>query len=189
MITVDDKLIVTKQLAEVIKRYTLDNVLKLMFNKICFDEPLDERRDMSKLFVGVLENYDCSYGITHSGVKIKLINFISEFIDTLDDADFNGLFFYLTNINYSKELDSFIENEYDEDNSECGSLDEEFGRYLAYKIHYSELKERKSLLLDYLVDLVSSFSDEFDLKDEFSSADVENKIRNNLNFVGYGLTI
>ncbi len=153
MITIDDKLYVTKEMAFVMMEYTRKIVLKKLLNRLSF------RSDGKKKKLNyLLQNLNYYNGDTPEGDDyFELHNLISKFINNTSETEQTALYFWTLNHNYMMYYD-----EKDTEIEEEDTFDQRFGRELALKMYEPKVSGLKSDLEDLLYKYLLVFSSEFD---------------------------
>lgn len=158
MLTVNEKLIVTKQVNEVMCRYAN----KILIRKFLFDFTFPE--GTTSEINPTLQTLSYYQGDYDPDTELEALNYIHNFIEGMDDNDLTALYYLTINENIFKYCDDFENNEgYFIKNEEI--FDKKLGRDLAYKIYEPEASGLKEDLVEMLKNKISNFSGEFDLSE------------------------
>ena len=156
MITVEDKLLVTKEINEV----TIDYVKKIVFRKLlmtfCF-----ELKQNTKRITGLIQRLNF-YGIDAKPMELEfeLLEQLENFIDNLKKEERTALYFWVLNQRYLHYLD---ELEYDDDTYSESEYDKKFSRELAYKIYEPNNSNLRQETVEELNNFLCTFATELDL--------------------------
>lgn len=154
MITADDKLYVTEEMAQVMVEYTRKNVLNKLLKELSFVS--DSKK---KKLTNLLQNLNYYNGGTpEADDYFALFDLISRFINKSSKTDQTALYFWALNRNYMmyfNERETEIEDE--------NTFDQRFGRELALKMYEPKVSGLSSDLSDLLYKYLMLFSSEFDL--------------------------
>lgn len=178
MIDVDDKLIVTKEINEIMLRYAMNTLYKDLLIKIC----VSKDGNISSLLERINENYDGGM-FTDADVYFELAGRISAEIENLDKTDKTAFYFYYLNKQYIKLLES---DDFESNDSNDAGFSASFGRYIASKLYEPEESNLHSNLLEMLENQISMFSLEFDFStgtDDYTRDEIEEMIESQLGFL------
>ena len=156
MITIDDKLFVTKEMADVMVTYTQKIILKKFLMDLSFDNKGGELK-----LTNLLQNLNYYNGDTPDGDDyFTLCALATKLIDDSNEIDRTALYFWVLNHNYMTYF-----NESETENDEGGTFEERFGRELASKMYEPNVSGLKSDLEELLYSVGLMFSSEFDFSE------------------------
>ena len=158
MITVDEKLIVTKQINEVLCRYAKRNLIKEFLFTFSFP-------NCSKLkpknINPLLETIYYYQGEIYPDTLEEVENYIKTFLNELDENDLTALQLFALNENYLNHIDEF-ENE-DDSKYTKEEFEEKLGRYFAQKLYEPNESGLNEELQELLQNQISRLANEIDL--------------------------
>lgn len=173
MITIDDKLYITKEVNNIIVNYAKNTVLRKLLTQFSFTI-YEEKQNVSDLIVAVnfylgdLPDYQQQH---------DMMLLIIDFLNTCTKEELTSLYFWLLSEKYMEYYDNF---KVDLDDSEdyIERLNYKFGRELAYKLYNPESAELREELRKELQKLLIGFACEFDfsLVNESSLIEIEEMI-------------
>lgn len=171
MITVNENLIVTRQVNEIMCRYAKKVLIKnflleFSFHKevINFNELITD--DINPLLVKLNFNQGDINNDEYTDVNEYVLNYIKQ----LDESDLVALYFFTINKKFFSYLNDFEKNEGFEIKDDGEKFDIQLGRELAYRIYEPQTTNLDQDLADLLRSTISTFSNEIDLSeiDEYS---------------------
>tara|TARA_Y100000815_G_scaffold217521_1_gene202950 strand:- start:257 stop:787 length:531 start_codon:yes stop_codon:yes gene_type:complete len=173
LITVQDELLITKEINAV----TIDYVKKIVFRKLlmsfCF-----ELKKNAKRITGLIQSLNF-YGIDvkPTELEFELLEELESFIDNLKKEERTALYFWVLNQRYLLYLDEF---EYDDDTYSESEYDKKFSRELAYKIYEPKNSNLRNETIQELKSFLYNFASELDLSliDEYTSNQILEEIDN-----------
>lgn len=176
MITINEKLIVTKQINEVMCRYAKkvllkDFLLKFSFQKNTLYRNQLQEDDINPLLVSL--NYH--EGFMYENFLLEVEKFISDYLNKTEENNLIALYFLTINENFANYVVDFENTDEVELIANQDDFDELLGRELAYKIYEPDATGLTEELEEQLKDYISTLAVEIDLSeiDEYS---VENII-------------
>ena len=167
MITIDDKLYITKEINNVVVSFSKKNVLRKLLMQFSFTNN-DEKKHVSDLIVAVnfylgdLPDYEQQH---------DMLLLIIDFLNTCTIEEITSLYFWLLNEKYMEYYNGFKDGADDP----IETFNYKFGRELAYKLYNPESTELKDELHEELQKLLITFASEFDfsLVNESSILEIE----------------
>lgn len=165
LITISDKMFITKDVNSATVAYFRKSVLPKLFMAFSF-EPLPDNKAITDLFKSVNHyGFDMSYEI-----QLALYKMLWRFKNNLDKEELTALYFWGLNQKYLYYLEDF---EY-QDTCPEKKFDEEFGRSLAFKIYEPNASGLEEDTIEELKLLLCNFASEFDLSlvDEYTYVDI-----------------
>jgi len=162
MITVDEKLIVTKQINEVLCRYAKRNLIKEFLFSFSFPNCSKENSNLKvKNINPTLETINYYQGDIYPDTLEEVENYINAFLNELDENDLTALQFLTLNENYLNHIDEF-ENE---DNTKYTKeeFEEKLGRYFAHKLYEPKENGLNEEVQEMLQNQISRLANEIDL--------------------------
>jgi len=157
MITIDDKLYITKEVNNIIVDYATKIVFPQLFNELSF-KVSNGIKEVSPLLINL--NQSGNYSI-YPKTEINLIEFISDFLKSLSKEKLTSLYFwYLNETHFKDSMDEIDRLEDDIDNE---NFDYQFGRSLAQQIYDPEGSGLDNKLFNQLKNIILAFASEFDL--------------------------
>lgn len=160
MITINDKLYITKEINNIVVRYAQAVVLRKLLLEFSF-----EKNSKNKDITDLLESVNHCNGVIDVFVEEEMENIIYPFVKSLDTNETTALHFWTLNnlyLKYFQDLgyndDDGIEIEHDD-----ADFDFKFGRNLAHKLYEPEFTELDNDLIQELKNLLTNFASEFDL--------------------------
>lgn len=174
MITIDDKLYITKEVNKIVVNYAKYTVLRKLLTQFSFTI-YEEKQNVSELIVAVnfylgdLPDYQQQHDI---------MLLIIDFLNACTKEELTSLYFWLLNEKYMEYYDNFKVDLEDSDDY-IERFNYEFGRELAYKLYNPESTELKEELRKELQNLLICFASEFDfsLVNESSILEIEEMIK------------
>ncbi|SHJ42330.1 hypothetical protein [Flavobacterium haoranii] len=162
MITVDEKLIVTKQINEVLCRYAKRNLIKEFLFTFSFPNCSKENSKLKAKHINpLLETIYYYQGDIYPDTLVEVENYINTFLNELDENDLTALQFLTLNENYLIHIDDF-ENE-DGSKYTKEEFEEKLGRYFAHKLYEPEKNGLNEELQEMLQNQISRLANEIDL--------------------------
>ena len=162
MITVDEKLIVTKQINEVLCRYAKRNLIKEFLFIFSFPNCSKENSKLKAKHINpLLETINYYQGDIYLDTLVEVENYINAFLNELDENDLTALQFFTLNENYLNHIDEF-ENE-DDSNYIKEEFEKKLGRYFAKKLYEPEQNGLNEELQEMLQNQISRLANEIDL--------------------------
>ena len=160
MITIDDKLYITKEVNSIVVRYAQTVVLRKLLLEFSF-----EKNSKNKNITDLLESVNHCNGVLDIFVEEEMENIIYPFVKSLDTNETTALHFWTLNNLYLKY---FQDLEYNNDDGieiepNDADFDFKFGRKLAHKLYEPEFTELDNDLIQELKNLLTNFASEFDL--------------------------
>lgn len=162
MISINDKLFITKEVNSIMVAYAKKVVLRKLILEFCF-ESQSNTETISDLLESVnFYGFDIPYEI-----EIGLSEFLQRFTKNLEKDELTALYFWVLNQKYLHYLENF---ECDDDTYSEKEFDREFGRTLAYKIYKPNDSDLKHETIEELKLLLCNFASELDLSliDEYT---------------------
>lgn len=154
MITIDEKLYITKEVNNIVVSFAKKVVLKKLLLEFSFTSE-NENREVTDLIKTVgYYNGD----LPDTEVQLELIDLINSFLKELTKEELTSLHFWVINEKYMKYLD---ETEVEE-NYAHEDFDFKFGRELAHRLYDPENTELEDDLDEALKYLFINFASEFD---------------------------
>jgi len=177
MITIDDKLYITKEVNSIVVRYTRTVVIRKLLLEFSF-----EKNSKNKIITDLLGSVNHCNGILDMFVEEEMENIIYPFVKRLDKNDTTALHFWTLNNLYQKYFQE-IEDNNDNDvfiEQSDENFDTKFGRKLAHKLYEPEFTELDNDLIQELKNLLTNFASEFDLSvnDKFTRKHILETIEN-----------
>ena len=166
MITIDDKLYITKEVNKVVIRYAKEVVLRQLLLDFSFKNP-----EKPKKLTNIIEAVNFDIDACNHETLFKLMCFQSKFLQSLDKEKITALNFYALNYNY---LNYFYDTDLDETDESSKNFDYKFGRELAYRIYEPESSGLNDELDEWIKKMLYCFANEFDfsLIDKYTKRDV-----------------
>ncbi len=170
MITIDDKLFITKEVNQIVVSYAKHVVLRKLLTQFSFTF-YEEQQHVSELikkvskYFGDLPDYEQQH---------DMIILIAGFINTCNQRELTSLYFWLLNEKYMVYYNGFkVDLEDSDDYME--RFNSKFGRELAYKLYNPESSELSEELRSELQRLLIGFASELDfsLVDENSIIEIQ----------------
>lgn len=179
MITIDDKLYITKEVNEVILDYARKVVIKDLLKQFSFEGTLKKKK---KKVSNLLETVNFYNGDISPEVKIELIDFIDSFLNKLESKETTSLYFWTINnlyLRYLENLEHTSDPSFNQNDSE-EVFNYKFGRMLAYKLYEPESTELIEELFQEIENLLVVFASEFDLSliDKYTIQHIKETISN-----------
>lgn len=163
MITFSNQLILTKELYTAVCRYAQKVIIKDFLTKFTFT---DSSKHKSQYIVedinSILESLNLNQGDFYPETEEYVENFISEFLEQLDESNKVALHYLVIDSNYDNYYDGFINNE-GESISDEKKTEKVFGRQIAYKIYDPIDSDFEEDVYEFLKGKIWSFSNEIDL--------------------------
>lgn len=162
MITVDEKLIVTKQINEVLCRYAKRILIKEFLFRFSFPNcSIESSKLKPKDINPLLETIYYYQGEIYLNILEEVENYINTFLKELDENDLTALQFITLNENYLNHIDEF-ENE---DNTKYTKEEFEIklGRYFAHKLYEPNESGLNEEVQELLQNQISRLANEIDL--------------------------
>ena len=152
MITIDEKLYVTKEINGVLIDYAKENVLKKLLLKFSF-----RKKNNKEKVTDLIESVGYYNGdMVPSEQHLDLVNLIHNFLKGITKEELTALHFWMLNENYDRYVEESEINNHDE------NFETKFGRELAYKIYEPESSWLNDELDEALLNLLINFASEFD---------------------------
>jgi len=176
MISIDEKLYITREINQIVVDYAKKVVLKDML----FAYSFENKRGEKELTVLIKEVHSfCPDRPTKNSAK-KLTEFVKSYLQSLSKYKKEAIYFWTLNHKYGKYLDiemSFDDNDLEVDGKNR-TFDERFGRTLAGMIYNPQVTELEEDCLNLLCDYLFSFTDQLDLSliDEYTIVTVLEQI-------------
>lgn len=163
MITITDKLFITKEVNDIVVRYAKEIVLKELLMSFSFVNG-DGRSVVSEL----IQDVGFYKGDVPPEIELQLLDLIYCFTETLSKEKRTALWFWVLNENYFDYLDD-TEVEEEDDSSEF--FNQKFGRELASKIYNPDTSNLDVDLCEQLKYFLMSFASEgdFSLIDDYTT--------------------
>ena len=161
MITIDEKLYVTKEVNQILVKYTEQVVLKDLLLCYSFGKG-KEPKELTKLIKGV--HFFCPERPIQL-TAMELREFCKSFLKALSKDEQVAIYFWTLNHKYEKYLDieeSLADHELEED-AKHRVFEEKFGRELAQKIYDPKGTKFEADCIGLLFDYLFSFTDQLDL--------------------------
>jgi len=160
MITINDKLYITKEINNIVFSYAKTVILRKLLIAFSF-----EKDSKNKTITELLESVNHCNGVLDMFVEEEMENIIYPFVKRLDKNDTTALHFWVLNNLYLKYFEELNDND---DNgvfieSNDVDFDFKFGRKLAHKLYEPEFTELDNDLIQELKNLLTNFASEFDL--------------------------
>lgn len=166
MITINEKLFVTKQINQVICRYAKKILIKDLLLKFSFNTNGNKLTDFESDDINpLLETLNFNDGIIDIDHLEEVEDFISNFIKPLDENDLIALYFLTINENFSIHVVDFENTDDVELITDQDYFDEQLGRELAYKIYEPDATGLTEELEEQLKNYISTLSVEIDLSE------------------------
>ena len=165
MISIEDKMYITKQINTIVVRYAKQVVLKQLLLQFSFNKPKKAHKKKAKNVTHLIEsvsNYNEHYSSTSPELALEVLECVWAFLKPLDKSQLTALYFLVLNENYLNHLDDFENNTAIETMSDA-QFNTQFGRELAYKIHQPDATQLDNDLETYLTSLLCNFALEFDM--------------------------
>ena len=162
MITVDEKLIVTKQINEVLCSYAKRNLIKEFLFTFSFPNCSKENSKLKAKDINpLLETIYYYQGDIYPDTLEEVENYINAFLSEQDENDLTALQFFTLNENYLNYIDEFEE----EDNTKYTKEEFEIklGRYFAHKLYEPEKNGLSEEVQEMLQNQISRLTNEIDL--------------------------
>lgn len=168
MITIDDKLYITKEVNRIVVKYAKTVIIRKLLLEFSYDSDTEEKIVSSKL-----ESTNFYNGDLNSEVEIGLKNFINFFIKRLNKEEITAMYFWTINNLYIEYIDTIDDILNNKDSKEV--YDFKFGRKLAHKLYEPESTELANELFSEIKKLLINYASEFDLSaiDEATFEDIE----------------
>jgi len=162
LITINDKLFITKEINSITVAYVKKLLLRKLLMAFCF-ESQSNNGTITELFKSLnFYGFDMPYEI-----ELTLLAFLRLFKKNLKKDELTALYFWVLNQKYTFYFEDFLGNceNYSEE-----KFDEEFGRSLAYKIYEPNASGLEKDIIEELKLLLCNFASEFDLSlvDEYT---------------------
>ncbi len=162
MITVDEKLIVTKQINEVLCRYAKRNLIKEFLFSFSFPNCSKENSKLKAKDINpLLETINYYQGEIYLDILEEIENYINTFLKELDENDLTALQFFTLNENYLNHIDEF-ENE-DDSKYAKEEFEIKLGRYFAQKLYEPNESGLNEEVQELLQNQISRLANEIDL--------------------------
>lgn len=156
MITFDEKLIITKQVNEIVCRYAKKVVIKKMLFEFSFPDGLKD--DLSETTINpLLETLVYYQGDYYPDTLLEVTDFIHSFLQKLDENDIISLYFLTINKNFNFYTEDFEVNDGSIINNE-NEFNAMLGKELAYRIYEPEGSGLQDEMEKMLQDFISNFS-------------------------------
>lgn len=162
MITINDKLFITKEVNSITVAYAKKIVFHELLIAFCFEHQ-SNNRTVTDLFKSI--NF---YGFSMPyEIELDLSEFLQRFMKNLEKEELTALYFWVLNQKYMCYLEDF---ECDDDTYSEKEFNWRFGRNLAYKIYKPTDSDLEHETIEELKLLLSDFASEFDLSviDEYT---------------------
>ncbi|KIX22070.1 hypothetical protein SY27_05225 [Flavobacterium sp. 316] len=161
MISVNEKLIVTKQVNEIMCRYAKQVLLKDFLYHFSFTSFSKRFNKLSIENVNpLLETLNYHQGDFNLDTLPEVINYLNYFLNHLDEHDIMALYFLSLNQNYFQYNDNFIKQESLEN---IDSFELKLGREFAYKLYEPEASGLREDVEKMLMKKISRLVNELDL--------------------------
>jgi len=157
MITIDDKLYITKEVNSIVVSYAKEIVLRQLLLEFSFKTKKDKK--VTDL-LGTVSYYNGD--LPPIDIQLELAKLVSSFIKKLNKEKLTSLYFWVINEKYFKYIDD-VNAEYDLENDTIENDNFKFGRELALKLYEPEATELKNDLNNELEGLLINFASELDL--------------------------
>ncbi|MEZ4854298.1 hypothetical protein [Flavobacterium sp.] len=162
MITVDEKLIVTKQINEVLCRYAKRNLLKEFLFRFSFPYCSKKSSKLKPKNINpLLETIYYYQGDIYPDTLEEVEKHINTFLNELDENDLSALQFLTLNENYLNHIDDF-ENK-DDSKYTKEEFEVKLGRYFAQKLYEPEESGLNEEVQELLQNQISRLVNEIDL--------------------------
>jgi hypothetical protein len=154
MITIDDKLYITKDVNNIVVSFSKKIVLRKLLMQFSFTNN-DEKKQVSDLIVAVnfylgdLPDYQQQH---------DMLILIIDFLNACTGEELTSLYFWLLNEKYMEYFDDFK----DDTDDSIETFNYKFGRELAHKLYNPESTELRDKLHKELQKLLITFASEFD---------------------------
>lgn len=171
MITVDENLIVTRQVNEIMCRYAKKVLIKNFILKFSFQKQVVNFNELQMDDINpLLETLNFCQGNINIDVFTDVNEYVLNYIKQLDENDLVALYFFTINKNFFIYLNGFENDKGFEIKNDCDKFDIQLGRELAYRIYEPEATNLNQDLEDLLRNTISTFTNEIDLSeiDEYS---------------------
>lgn len=173
MITIDDKLFITKEINAIVVSYAQGMVLRKLLMEICFDA-----KGNNYVVTDLIQSINF-YGMDSKPpeVQLELSERLWNFTENLKNEELSALYFWVLNRKYFIFMDEF---ECYEDGFKPEGFNRKFGRELAYKIYEPSASNLKEDTVQELNLYLCTFATELDLSliDEHSSEQILEEIDN-----------
>jgi hypothetical protein len=168
MISIDEKLYITREINQIVVDYAKKAVLKDML----FAYSFENKRGEKELTVLIKEVHSFCPDELEGDSLLNLTEFIRSYLKSLSKYKKYAIYFWTLNHKYGKYLDiemSFEDNDL-EDDGKSRTFDEKFGRTLAGMIYNPEGTELEEDCINLLSDYLFCFTDQLDLSliDEYT---------------------
>jgi hypothetical protein len=173
LITIDDELLITKEINAITVDYAKKVVLRKLLMTFCFDT-----KQNTEGITDLIQSFNF-YGIDAKPMELefKLSDLLGNFIKNLKKEERIALYFWILNQKYLYYLD-----ELEDDDNECSQneFNRKFGRALAYKIYEPNNSYLRQDTIQELKYLLCNFAAEFDfsLIDEYTPNQILEEIDN-----------
>lgn len=160
MITVSEKLIVTKQVNEVVCRYAKEVIVRNFLYEFAFPNCSKTISELNIERVNpLLETLNYYQGDFNPDTLYEVNEFIFDYIKKFDENEFTALYYLTLNENYFRYSDD-LENELP---NRINKFEKKLGRELAYKIFEPESSELFEDVIEMLKNKISRLAGELDL--------------------------
>ena len=161
MITIEEKLYITKEVNQIVVKYAEKIVLDDLLKTYSFVD----KNDFIHLTQLIMDVYNFCPEKPNKLTSARLTEFCIQFLDQLSKEDLVAVHFWTINHYYFKylEREESIAHHELEESLKNSSFEEKFGRELAQKIYDPEATELKEDCITLLVDYLFSFTDQLDL--------------------------
>ena len=161
MISVNEKLIITKQVNEIMCRYAKKILLKDFFYHFSFTNFSKGFNKLNTENVNpLLETLNYHQGDFNLDTLPEVINYLNHYLNSLDEQDMMALYFLSLNENYFKYNDDFIKHDFLEDED---LFEIKLGREFAYKLYEPEKSGLRDDVEKMLLNKISRLANELDL--------------------------
>lgn len=163
MITIDDRLYVTKEINTIVVSYAKNLLLRKLLIEVCFEskQNIDDITDLIQSL-----NF---YGMDTkpSETEHNLLERLWVFVESCNKKELTALYFWVLNRKYFVYMEEF---ECHESSFKQKSFDSKFGRELAYKIYEPNNSNLKQDTVQELNHFLCTFATELDLSsiDEYT---------------------
>ena len=155
MITINDKLFITKEVNEIVIDFAKQIVLRKLLLKFSFDANV-KKKEISDLIVNV--NFH-NENIKKSNLQVELKSLITSFLTSCNSKEIHALYFWLIDRKYMY----YFQKQLREEDDYCDeTFDHDFGRELAYKLYQPEASGLDNELKNELKNFLICFASEFD---------------------------